>query len=207
MTLTKITPSIIGANCYVLTSENQAVVIDPSISDEQIAKICENVGAEIVAILLTHAHFDHMLGLERLKARFPDVPVMIHANDAELMSDGEKNAYTVFFNKPRSFGQPDKLLVGGDVIRFGADRLTVIHTPGHTKGSVCYRSGNILFSGDTIMTNSYGRCDLYSGDTRKMNESLNSLYSFAVKNPGVVIYPGHGEKNLLIDALSEIFDS
>ena len=162
MTLTKITPSIIGANCYILISENQAVVIDPSISDEQIAKICENAGAELTAVLLTHAHFDHMLGLDRLRARFPEVPIMIHANDAELMPDGEKNAYTVFFNKQRDFGKPDKLLVGGDVIKFGSDRLTVIHTPGHTKGSVCYRSGNILFSGDTIMTNSYGRCSTTS---------------------------------------------
>lgn len=206
MTLTKITPSIIGANCYILISENQAVVIDPSISDEQIAKICENTGAELTAVLLTHAHFDHMLGLDRLRARFPEVPIMIHANDAELMPDGEKNAYTVFFNKQRDFGKPDKLLVGGDVIKFGSDRLTVIHTPGHTKGSVCYRSGNVLFSGDTVMYDSYGRCDLYSGDVKRMNESLNNLYSLALKNPGIVIYPGHGDKNLLIDALSEIFD-
>ena len=207
MTLTKITPGIIGANCYILISDGQAVVIDPSISDEQVAKICDDAGAKLTAVLLTHAHFDHMLGLDRIRARFPDVPVMIHATDAELMDDGEKNAYTVFFNKQRSFGKPDKLLVGGDVIRFGSDKLTVMHTPGHTKGSVCYRSGNILFSGDTIMATSYGRCDLYSGDTKKMNETLNSLYALAVKNPGIVIYPGHGEKNLLIDALSEILDS
>ena len=112
----------------------------------------------------------------------------------------------MFFNKQRDFGKPDKLLVGGDVIKFGSDRLTVIHTPGHTKGSVCYRSGNVLFSGDTVMYDSYGRCDLYSGDVKRMNESLNNLYSLALKNPGIVIYPGHGDKNLLIDALSEIFD-
>jgi len=131
---------------------------------------------------------------------------MIHADDAELMSDGHKNAFFTFFGRDRDFGSSDKLLIKGDVIPIGKEKLTVIHTPGHTKGSICLRLANVLFSGDTIMADGYGRCDLYSSDASKMNISLNRLAELSQKDPRLMIYPGHGEAASLSNAIKNIYN-
>lgn len=204
MKLKRIVPGFVGSNCYILINEGVAVVIDPSAPTAEIMKAVADESAKISAILLTHGHFDHMLSLERLRAENPQAQVMIHATDAELMSDGHKNAFYEFFKRDRDFGSPDKLLIEGDVIDIGGEKLQVMHTPGHTNGSVCYRCRNLLFSGDTVMENGYGRCDLYSGNVNRMNATLNKLKALAEKSPKLTIYPGHGDAALLSDAIQNI---
>lgn len=204
MKLKRIVPGFVGSNCYILINEGFAVVIDPSAPTSEIMKVLADESAKLLAILLTHGHFDHMLSLERLRAENPQAQVMIHATDAELMSDGHKNAFYEFFKRDRDFGSPDRLLIEGDIISIGNEKLQVMHTPGHTSGSVCYRCRNLLFSGDTIMADGYGRCDLYSGNSARMNATLNKLKSLAEKSPKLTIYPGHGEFALLSDAIEHI---
>ena len=206
MKLKRLVPSVIGSNTYLLFDDSgNAAVIDPGAPGNEILKAIQDEGASLTLILLTHGHFDHIIGLERLRAAYPDAQVLIHADDAEMMSDCHKNAFFDFFKKERAFPSPDKLLIQGDVIEFGREKISVLHTPGHTNGSVCYRIGTIIFTGDTVMANGYGRCDLYSGDTHKMSFTLNRLYSMSQKEAPITIYPGHGNSSLLLDAMRSIY--
>lgn len=206
MKLIRLSPEMVGSNCYIIISESEAAVIDPGVSTSAIMQVIKSNDAQLTTILLTHGHFDHMLGLDHLRAQNPEAEVMIHADDAELMPDGHKNAFYNLFKKDRDFGSPDKLLIKGDIIKVGKEKLSVIHTPGHTGGSVCYRLGKLLFTGDTIMSDGYGRCDLYSGDTTKMNFSLLRLASLSETDPRLIIYPGHGDGALLSKALKNIYN-
>lgn len=205
MKVNRLTTPIMGSNCYVLISDGQAVVIDP-IPSEKLLEFFEAENATLSAILLTHGHFDHMLGLDFLRKQFPNAKVMIHVDDAELMRDGQKNAFYNFYGKDYDFGTPDKLLIKGDEVPIGKKSLQVMHTPGHTKGSVCYRVDNLLFTGDTIMENGYGRCDLYSGNTNTMALSLRRLTELSYREPELVIYPGHGKPALLSEAIKNIYN-
>ena len=206
MKLNRLTTPMLGTNCYVLISDGQAVVIDP-IPSQKITEFCELESAKITAILLTHGHFDHMMGLDFLRKQNPEAAVMIHVDDAELMSDGHKNAFYNFYNKDYDFGTADKLLIKGDAVPLGKKSISVIHTPGHTKGSVCYRIDNILFTGDTLMENGYGRCDLYSGDINQMALSLRRLTELSYNEPNITVYPGHGKSALLSDAINNIYNN
>ena len=205
MKVNRLTTPIMGSNCYVLISDGQAVVIDP-IPSKKLLEFFAAENATLTAILLTHGHFDHMLGLDFLRKQFPNATVMIHVDDAELMRDGQKNAFYNFYGKDYDFGTPDKLLIKGDEVPIGKKSLQVIHTPGHTKGSVCYRVDNLLFTGDTIMENGYGRCDLYSGNTNTMALSLRRLTELSYREPELVIYPGHGKPTLLSEAIKNIYN-
>lgn len=206
MKLKRLVPSVIGSNTYLLfDNSGNAAVIDPGAPGNEILKAIKDEGASLSLILLTHGHFDHIIGLERLKAEYPDAQVLIHADDAQMMSDGHKNAFFDFFKKEREFPSADKLLIQGDVIEFGNEKITVLHTPGHTNGSVCYRIGKIIFTGDTVMANGYGRCDLYSGDTHKMSFTLNRLYAMSQKEAPITIYPGHGNSSSLLGAMQNIY--
>jgi len=206
MKILRLVPRMVGSNCYIIISEGTAAVIDPGVPSASIMQAIESNNAKLSSIILTHGHFDHMMGLDNLRAQNPEVEVMIHADDAELMPDGHKNAFFTLFGRDRDFGTPDKLLIKGDVISIGKEKLTVIHTPGHTKGSICLRLGNILFSGDTIMSDGYGRCDLYSSDSTKMNFSLGRLADLSKSDPRIMIYPGHGEAASLPSAIKNIYN-
>ena len=206
MKILRLSPEMVGSNCYIIISGESASVIDPGVPSASIMKALKDNGAQLESIILTHGHFDHMMGLDNLRKQNPGAVVMIHADDAELMPDGHKNAFYTFFKRDRDFGAPDKLIINGDTIAVGKDKLTAMHTPGHTKGSICLRIGNVLFSGDTVMADGYGRCDLYSSDPTKMNYTLNRLSNLAASEPKLMIYPGHGEASYLSTAINKIYN-
>ena len=205
MKIIRLVPRMVGSNCYIIISDGVSAVIDPGVPSASIMQVLKDNSAKLTSILLTHGHFDHMMGLDHLRSLNPDAEVMIHADDAELMPDGNKNAFATFFGRDRDFGVPDKLLIKGDAIYVGKEKITVMHTPGHTRGSVCYRLGNVLFSGDTVMADGYGRCDLYSSDSYKMNITLNRLSELSSREPQIMIYPGHGESASLLNAIKNIY--
>lgn len=179
---------MVESNCYALVEGDEAVLVDSGAYPDDIASALEKRGLKVKAILLTHGHFDHILGAEAISERY-GVPVYIHENDEEMLSDGYKNAYSVFFGGQWGEFHDAKVVKGGDRLSFFGEDIEVIHTPGHSEGSVCFKWRNNLFTGDTIFSRGTGRCDLYSGDTDKIRASIASFDNLP---SNMTIYPGHG---------------
>ncbi len=199
MNIQNLTPGGFASNCYLLTKGNDAVLID--CTADPLALRAALGDRTLHAIVLTHGHFDHMLTSAAVKAHFA-APVLLHRADAEFPSDGQKNAYTVFFGSEGNYPPPDRLLDGGEQLHFGTLSLEVIHTPGHTPGCVMYRTGNLLFTGDTLFFGGFGRTDLFGGDAQALRHSLASLERLP---NDLQIYPGHGGDATLQAALDYLY--
>ena len=187
-----------SSNCYIIHDGQSALVIDPSVSERRVLSALEKYSLRLEGILLTHGHFDHILRADELRA-VTGAPLYVHKDDAEMLSDSEKNAYALFTGKEFTISDADVLLTEGDRIQLGKAYLTVLHTPGHTKGSVCYDAGDALFTGDTIFADSFGRYDLFGGDLSALKSSIARLCEMA-KNKDRVIYTGHGDISSLKSA-------
>ena len=179
----------IQTNCYIVYNEggNEAVIIDPAAEAEKIRKALD--GKKAAAVLLTHGHFDHTGALDA----FEGTPIYMHPSDdvmlldpvwsvgADLGDDAPRPAATHFVQE-------------GDRLHLAGLDIQVLHTPGHTLGSVCYAVGDVLFSGDTMFYHSYGRTDFPGGDQTELFRSLRRLLSLE-KN--YIVCPGHGEPTSL----------
>ncbi len=192
-------PESFGANTYLVLSGKEALIVDPAVSVSAILEAIQREDAHPAGILLTHGHFDHLLSLDPLRQTIP-LKASIHEADAVLLTDGRKNAFYDFFGKERVFGAADTLLTDGETIPLGEDTIRVIHTAGHTKGSVCYLCGDALLTGDTLFADNVGRCDLWGGDQGALIHSLARLRAL---DPKLTIYPGHGSAATLGNALDE----
>lgn len=183
------------ANCYLIWNDTACVLIDPGDDAERIKTALEQLGKPLEAILLTHGHFDHVGAVKALKEYDPRVPVMIGAADEEFLSDPERVYRGMLSSIPdRLHLKADRLLADGDKINVSGMNFTVVATPGHTKGSVCYLFENAIFSGDTLFRGTCGRCDFYGGDSWAMRDSLAKL---AALEGDRRVYPGHeGETSL-----------
>ncbi len=178
-----------GANCYAVSdgTSKKCAVIDPA-SLEAIRKITES-GLEPEFILLTHGHFDHIEAADALTEAY-GIPVYIHENDAELLTDGIKNASALFIGTNVEVKTLPKILKGGSTVTLGTLEFKAVHTPGHTQGSVCYFCGEAVFTGDTVFAYDRGRTDLYGGDEETIVDSIHKLMPML---SGKTIYPGHGQ--------------
>ena len=189
-----------GANTYLLVSGGEAFVVDPTVSVGAIQRAAQGENATIRGILLTHGHFDHLFSLDSLRSA-TGIEAYIHEKDSVMLTDGRLNAFFDFFGKERTYDPAEHLLRGGDLLTLGDEKIEVLHTPGHTEGSVCYRYGDILVTGDTLFADTYGRCDLYGGDISKMRASLKRLSAL---DGNTVIYPGHGTTEKLSHAIDSV---
>lgn len=190
MTIRSIAPASFASNCYLIVEDGHALVVDPAVSIAAILQELGEVGASCEGIVLTHGHFDHILSLDELRRAFPDAPVYIHAADASFLGDSEKNAFAFFFREDRTWKPADKHLHDGDEIPLGDKSVRVIHTPGHTPGSICLVCGeNDLVTGDTLFDGNYGRYDLWGGSLDALVDSMKRL---ATLPEAMTIYPGHG---------------
>ena len=183
----EVTVGPIGTCCYLVgqADRRDCVVIDPGAEAERILAAAE--GREIAAILLTHGHFDHIGAVGALMEK--QAPrLFVHPLDRPMLTDAALNASRVLLG--RSITAPDAtdLAREGDSLALAGLHIQVLHTPGHTPGSVCYRIGDLLFTGDTLFESGWGRTDLPGGSERDMAASLRRLIPLARNLP---IYPGH----------------
>ena len=181
-------PGGYASACYLVTEGDTAVLVDCSAPTNVLLSTLAKQKAKLTAILLTHGHFDHVLTLAAV-INATKAPVYIHEADAELLPDGEKNAFATFFGYDRAYPTADHTFREGDKLSFGNLTLDVWHTPGHTRGSSVFWANGAAFTGDTLFAEGYGRCDLYGGDFSAMRRSLDRLSKLS---PQTVIYPGHG---------------
>ena len=179
----------IMANCYVVYDENgKAAVIDPGSFDSEVREAVS--GLEVEYILLTHGHFDHILGAGELQ-QATGAKILIHALDRECLTDGKANLLPQFSDTGSINLTADRLLEEGDVISFGDILLRVLHTPGHSRGSVCFLNENeqLIFTGDTLFAQGFGRTDFYGSNPADMVSSLERL---ADLQGNYRVLPGHG---------------
>ena len=175
----------IGTNCYILEEDKKIAVIDPGddITDS-LLRFCVDGDYDLQAVFLTHGHYDHVGGVGALRQAFPGVAVYLQAEDAE--KDDQL--------MPTAGLGPLTLWRDGDVVPLGALQVEVLHTPGHTRGSVCLRCRDALFSGDTLFAGSMGRTDFPGGSDEQMMVSLKQLGEL---EGDFRVFPGHGEFNTL----------
>ena len=183
----------IGTNCYIFRREGgyKCGVVDPGDQGEQVARWLVEKGLEAEAVLLTHGHFDHILGIPGLREEWPDLPVYCHPADW-----GEGDAASLFgqrFPTVRSFGDITPYREG-DTVEVDGIRLEVLDTPGHTPGSVTLRAENVLFTGDTLFAGSMGRTDLPGGDEGELMRSLKRLGEL---EGDYQVLPGHEGQSTL----------
>lgn len=194
MEVRKISVGKLETNCYILSINDEALIIDPGDEPEKISNLINAVGVKPVAILLTHGHWDHFGAAENLKKLY-SIDIYVHPDDRESV---EEPSACTFFDYPwlKDFAaKPTKEFKEG-TIKIENFNFEVIHTPGHTKGSCCFyfEKEKIIFTGDTLFKSAIGRTDLSCSEPDKMSLSLRKL---SMLPDEVVVYPGHGPETTI----------
>lgn len=191
MILKHFTVGFLEVNNYLLIDEisKEAVLIDCTDKNPQIEEALRQEGAKLKYILLTHGHFDHVLGVNTFKKLY-GCKVLIHKNDEIMLQNVDKFSSSFGFNKAEA-QHADGYAEENQSICFGGHEIRIIHTPGHSQGSVCYLVDDMLFSGDTLFKECVGRTDLYGGDFDELKRNIeNKLFTLEGRTK---VFPGHGE--------------
>jgi len=180
-------------NCYAVWDDSKETVllIDPGAQPELILEILEEKGLTPSEIVLTHSHYDHIGAVPQIVERFP-VPIAIHRADADNLKSAHAN-FSAMFEERVEF-EADRILEGGNSWEFDGEKLRVIHTPGHSEGSIVLASDNLIFAGDTIFNSGVGRTDLPGGDTSALRKSIAHLLHF---DDSLLVFPGHGARTTI----------
>jgi len=181
-------------NCSVLSENGKAWIVDPGQESARIVELLEHLALKPVAILLTHAHFDHIGAIPELQATFPDLPVYVHPDDMKVITHPMNQLPPEY----PPIGKVGNLRDARELATNGELSVEVLETPGHTPGGVCYffslASTPLLLSGDTLFAGSVGRTDLPGGDMATLMKSLAKLTTLP---EGTVVVPGHGPETTI----------
>lgn len=182
-----------SSNTYIVWDEStkDAMVVDCGNSAEAILKYTAEQGISVKWVVLTHAHYDHVLYMDEYRVAFPEAKIAIGVSDAPLLFDIEGNV-SYLFGDSRTFGTVDEKLVDGKVIMLGDSEISVIATPGHTPGGICLYSeaDKLMLTGDTLFGGGgIGRTDFKYGSIETLRTSLKRLLSM---DGEITILPGHG---------------
>ena len=182
-----VTGGLLQENCYILYDEStkDAAVIDPGFMKEPLEKAFEPL--PVRCVLLTHGHFDHMMGAEAVKAR-TGAEIICLDKEKELVENAALNGSKMLLRR-ESTTTVDRVLKDGEEFFIGNIPVRVMHTPGHTAGGCCYITPDAVFTGDTLMKGSCGRTDLPTGDGMALMQSLRKI---AALEEDLAVLPGHG---------------
>ena len=191
MKIEKFVTGIISTNCYIVTNEEtkETVIVDPANLSKAMIGYIEEEELVIKAILLTHAHFDHIMGIDKVIETFGEMPIYVEEHDLALLNNADQNesmVYTSGYSHPGG-----NVIHDGDVLSFIGHDFQVIHTPGHTAGGVCYyvEKEGVLFSGDTLFCCSVGRSDFATSSTSALIRSIKEKLFLLPDETKV--FPGH----------------
>lgn len=191
MEISKCVVGAVATNCYIVSDEvtKDALIIDPGADAAKLSEIIRRKELKVQAVLLTHGHFDHMMAAKELCTEY-SVKLYCYEDEKELMEDPVMNVSRMF--RCECSVSPDETFCDGLMLQFGSLSCRVIHTPGHTRGGVCFyfEPEKVLFSGDTLFFESVGRTDMPTGNARLLIEKVRErLWELP---DDTAVYPGHG---------------
>ena len=196
MRITSLTLGMVSTRCYIAyhNQTKEAFIIDPAGEAERIIATCKELQVIPKAVLLTHGHFDHILAAKECSKHF-SIEIYAHIEEKELLSNGSYNLSSMW-STPMGISA-DKLINDGDMLQLCGFTLQVIHTPGHTPGSVCYycKEEGVLFSGDTLFYHSLGRTDFPLSNTASIIRSIRE--KLFVLPEDTMVYPGHDRETTI----------
>ncbi len=195
MFLKKVMTDSMLANCYIIADEGskETAIIDPSAEGEEILRVVKENNLKVKYIINTHGHMDHIGANAKIKEA-TGAKILIHEDDRNLLTSPTKNL-AIFWGTMTKSPPADGLLKDGEIISLGNLEIRVIHTPGHTRGSICLLVDNRLFSGDTLLRNTIGRADLPGASSKTLIQSIKER--ILPLGDEVQIYPGHEEETTI----------
>lgn len=188
----------LNTNCYLVWDKKtfETIVIDPADSGDLISEEILQNNLKLKNIILTHGHFDHVLGLLELKLNFPKAKILLHSQDLFLLKNSQQSAWHWLNRQTDPVPLPDEFLADGDILKLGKIDFRIMHAPGHTPGSICLYSkdSQTLFSGDLLFKNAIGKTDFSYSNPNKMQNSLKKIFKLPKET---LVYPGHGETTMI----------
>lgn len=185
----------LNVNCYIIASEleDEAIIIDPGAEARRIFDVIEERQLSTTAVICTHGHFDHIGGVAEL-VELTGAEVFIHRGDARYMEDATLNL-SGYIDAPASIAVPTRPVEDGQILKLGEMRLKVLHTPGHTPGSISILVGEAVFCGDLIFAGSVGRVDFPGGSWEALSLSVREkIFTLPER---LILYPGHGSSTTI----------
>lgn len=192
MKIEKITATLLSANNYVVGDDKNCLIIEASADLEKIKQIVAK--RNVLGIFLTHGHWDHALNIDKIQKEF-GCKVYLNKNAVSKLKNEKRTFYGDVLIKSNLTEKQMHFVEDGEIITFEGLQVEIIYTPGHTNCSVCYKvldkTDEVLFTGDTLFCDGFGRCDLPTGSEEDMMKSLQKLFML---EENLKIFPGHGEK-------------
>lgn len=207
-------PGILGSNCYVISQNKTGFIIDAGLTDSSAARYLKHNGIQIKYVFFTHSHIDHVLYAMEIK-KATGAKILLHSADVnhykyytseridEWIKSGEITKDQMPFIKKFMNIKYDSLLSGGETFQIADMTVQIIHTPGHSRGSICILvNRKYLFTGDTIYYDSIGNTDIDSGDDTDIMQSLKE--KILPLNDSIIIFQGHGDSKILKELRNKI---
>jgi len=178
-------------NCYVVSAGEPCWIIDCGMEPGSLLDYIDDQQLTPQAVLLTHAHFDHIAGLAETRRRWPQLPIMVHSVESQYLTRPTDNL-SAFLDSPIHAPEPTGTLAGGSSFSFGDVTAEIRHTPGHSPGSVSFYlpDERVVFGGDTLFLNSIGRTDFPHSDPRILQQSIR-MHLLSLPDD-TTVHPGHG---------------
>jgi glyoxylase-like metal-dependent hydrolase (beta-lactamase superfamily II) len=197
--MAEIHTSVVGqlqTNCYILKSGNEVIVVDPGDEPGRILMFLKDINAKPTRIVATHTHFDHVLGVNGVR-KATKAPFVIHEDDLPMLRSMQSRAHRFMGFEVPPPPKVDGYLDDGDLLRLGDETIRVLHTPGHSPGSISLSGDGYVLTGDALFNQSIGRTDLPGGD---LNTLIHSIREKLFKlDDDTTVYPGHGPETTIGD--------
>lgn len=191
----RIVMDMVDENCYIVYKNNRGIIVDPGAGFEKIKKVVSELNIKIEAIILTHAHFDHIVSLEECRDYY-NVPVYISEHEKDWLANPDFNGSTQFRLRIPVVARPaEHEFEENKKYELAGMSFTVLLTPGHSPGGVSFDFGKFIVVGDALFRSGFGRYDLYGSDYDALKNSLgNVLFKLDGEK---IVYPGHGDETTI----------
>lgn len=195
--MVKVISNEFAENTYIINKNKDSYVIDPGTNYDEVKQYLQDNELEVKGILLTHGHFDHIYAVDNVVDDF-DCDILIHEKERDFLFDPNLNlSGTTYKRFTITNKHKVKTFQEGEVIKLGYDDIQILHTPGHTRGSVSFKYKRFLFSGDTLFKGTVGRTDLPTSSRVEMERSLQKILKEC--NDNTIVYPGHGHFTTILN--------